>query len=69
MSWKAYPKDKCRVCGRMISVAGWANYNHCMMHVRRGEMTRHTHKYGPRLHEFGYHFRPTGSQEGEEDER
>ncbi len=39
MSRSAYGRSPCWICGRVISAAGFAQYNHKMMHVRRGEMT------------------------------
>ena len=38
MSRSAYCKVECRVCGRRISTAGFADYNHKMKHVREGKM-------------------------------
>ena len=39
MSRSAYGRSPCFICGKVISVAGFAQYNHKMMHVRRDEMT------------------------------
>ena len=39
MSRSAYGRSPCFICGKVISVAGFAPYNHKMMHVRRDEMT------------------------------
>ncbi len=40
MSGSAYGKPKCYVCGRRFSGNGFAQFNHKMWHVRRGEMDR-----------------------------
>ncbi len=39
MSRSAYGRGPCFVCGKVISSAGFAQYHHKMMHVRREEMT------------------------------
>jgi hypothetical protein len=39
MSRSAYGKQKCYVCGEEISTAGFAQFNHKMMHVREGTMS------------------------------
>ena len=39
MSRSAYSRGPCFICGKVISSAGFAQYNHKMMHVRRDEMT------------------------------
>jgi hypothetical protein len=39
VSRSAYGRSPCFTCGKIISVAGFAQYNHKMMHVRRDEMT------------------------------
>ncbi len=39
MSRSAYGRGPCFICGKVISSAGFAQYNHKMMHVRREEMT------------------------------
>lgn len=36
MSRSAYGRSKCWICGRVISNAGFAQYNHKMAHVRKG---------------------------------
>ena len=41
MSRSAYGRGPCFICGKVISSAGFAQYNHKMMHVRRDEMTKH----------------------------
>ena len=46
MSRSAYGRPACFICGRQISSAGFAQYNHKMAHVRKGhyrhrEVTRH----------------------------
>ncbi len=38
MSRSADGRSPCFICGKVISVAGFAQYNHKMMHVRRDEM-------------------------------
>lgn len=46
MNRSAYGRSECWICGRVISVAGFAQHNHKMMHVRRGEMmkiVKHSH--------------------------
>ena len=37
---RTYSSRWCYVCGRDISSAGLAWYNHCMKHVREGNMTK-----------------------------
>ena len=39
LSRSAYGRSPCFICGKIISVAGFAQFNHKMMHVRREEMT------------------------------
>lgn len=41
---RTYSRRWCYVCGRDISSAGLAWYNHCMKHVREGKMTKHAFK-------------------------
>ena len=42
---RTYSNRWCYVCGRDISAAGLAWYNHCMKHVREGKMIRTTVEY------------------------
>lgn len=54
MSRSAYGRSPCFICGKVISVAGFAQYQHKMMHVRRDEMTmKHVKMTGVK---FTYHY-------------
>lgn len=35
---KTFVYYRCKVCGRLISNAGFANYSHMQMHLRKGEV-------------------------------
>lgn len=62
MSRSAYGRSPCFICGRIISNAGFAQYNHNMAHVRKGHYrhrkvrrhgrTRRGESYSYPAHEF-----------------